>query len=160
MDLHINPPQLRFKSFGEVDRYTHTGQGLMSGLFKLFKTVTPFIKSAFSKAAPLAKAVLKNKIVKDTVGQLGDQALKAGLNVTKNVLAGENVADGLKQDITDAGKIGLQGLSNLTSSYTSPKKKRKKSNPFNEKPDRKRKAPRSSAPFKTRPTKKRKDLFT
>ena len=117
---------LRDRSFGEIDRFTYTeGAGVFSGFLNVVKKIIPYVTKIFSKAAPVVKAVAKNKIVQKTAKELGDHTLNSGLRTVQKALAGENVSESLKKDLKDAANVGVKGLGELVTSVT-PKTKRKK----------------------------------
>ena len=156
MDRLINIPQLRYRSFGQVDPFYQEGDGLVSGFINVFKRLMPIIKNVFTKASPIVKSIAKNKTVQKTVQELGDHALQSGINATKKAISGENIAEGLKSDLGTAAKIGLQGVENLATSYMSKNRNKNKKN--------KKHAANSQnlATVKTKKRKKikeRKDLF-
>lgn len=157
MDPFINPIALRHRTFGQIDRYSQDGEGLLSGFMKIFKKAVPFIKNAFTKVAPIVKKVAENKHVKKTVKELGEHALESGINAGKKIIAGEDISESLKSDLVDAGNIGLKGLNNLIGSSNEKNKKQKKNS-------KKRKGDEQLS-FSTKKSKKlkkskRKDIFT
>lgn len=140
MDYLINPIELRHPTFGQVDRYSQEGSGILSSILNIFRKVAPVLKNVAGKVA-------KNKIVRSTAKQLGEAALQAGVNASTSAFAGENVADGLKKDLSEAGNIGLQGLDKLAHAYVGTQK-RKSSDSYS-----------SSTKKKRKNKKKKKDLF-
>lgn len=153
MDPIINPSVMRYRSFGQVDRFVQEGEGLVSGFINIFKRLAPFLKSAFNKVTPIVQTLAKNKVVQSTAGELANKALETGVNLTKSAISGENVSAGLKKDLADAGKIGLQGLKKLASPENTQKKKKKTT--------LKRSAPTTyEIKTKKKKNKTRKDLFT
>lgn len=164
MDSLINPPMLLQPNFGVSYTDVQGGQGF----FSVFSKIIPLIKNLFSKAAPLAKGVVKsavkNPMVREAAKELKQQAVDAGLSVTSDMLRGENLGDSIKK----SANILTQNMADkMVDISKQNRRKRKTENNTEERPvltDRKKNKIDSSYLRKGRQKKKKKkssrrDLF-
>ena len=167
MDPLINPPFLYKQPFGVSITEVQKGQGL----FSVFSKVIPLLKSLFSRAAPLAKSVAKNvannSFVKEAAKELQGQAIDAGIEVGRDLLAGESVKDSLKRHAANAGRNVAEKMLDISKKRrTADKRKKSKVNLDNDDDDdepvlsKKKKRSKNNRKPTVTAKRKRKDLFS
>ena len=82
------------------------GTGIGSIFSSLYNTVVPFVKSALG----IGSRVARSQIGKQVAKSVKKRAMKAGLNVVNDALAGENVLQSTKREMKKAGGKVLSDL--------------------------------------------------
>lgn len=124
MDPLINPPYLIKPSFGVSLNEFQQGQGI----FSVFSKVLPLLKNLFSRAAPLAKSVAKNvannSFVKEAAKELKSQATDAGIEIGRDLLAGESLKDSVKKRAENAGRNVAEHMLDISKNRRDNKRKK------------------------------------
>jgi hypothetical protein len=144
MDFLINPPQYTHELFGvDNSRFTpmQSGRGVFGFFGKLLKGLIPLGKKLFRNLAPIASAVASNSTVQKLASDLKDHAIDAGINIATNVVSGNDVKEGLMQDLEAVKQTTIKrakefikkpgkkrSLSGATRHLPKKKKKKKKKN--------------------------------
>ncbi len=104
-------------------KYMQRGGGLGALFGRLFKSISPLFKAGVKSAARLGSKALKSDAAKGLAKVAKESAVETGTNLLKNLIKGEDVKEGIKNDIIKARK-------RVTKSVKESLSKRQKKNPL------------------------------
>jgi hypothetical protein len=79
--------------------------GLFSGLLRFIKPLFfPSLRAVGKVAKKSALQLAKSSAVRKGISTVKKRAIKAGINIAANAIAGKNIKEGLKEDVVKAGE--------------------------------------------------------
>ena len=98
------------------------GEGIFSAIGGLFRRATPFLKTAISSGAKMAKRAAQSDLAKDMTKTLGDAAGDVMMNAAADAISGNKSGDAIK---SQAGQRLQQARQDIAGLLRNKKKKKK-----------------------------------